>query len=83
LIDIYNFGEWLQLFGDEKLTAALLDRLTHRTHILLMNGIHTAFGKAWSSGRPKKARVKHDDAEQSHGFVNLTGNGLRASALHL
>jgi DNA replication protein DnaC len=33
-----DFGEWTKLFGDEKLTAALLDRLTHRSHILLMNG---------------------------------------------
>ncbi len=33
-----DFGDWIQIFGDEKLTAALLDRLTHRAHILLMNG---------------------------------------------
>lgn len=28
------FGDWVQIFGDERLTAALLDRLTHRAHIL-------------------------------------------------
>lgn len=33
-----DFGDWVQLFGDDKLTAALLDRLTHHAHILLMNG---------------------------------------------
>lgn len=33
-----EFAEWVQVFGDEKLTAALLDRLTHGAHILLMNG---------------------------------------------
>lgn len=33
-----DFSEWVQLFGEEKMTAALLDRLTHRAHILLMNG---------------------------------------------
>jgi len=32
-----DFGDWTQLFGDEKLTAALLDRHTH-ANILLMNG---------------------------------------------
>ncbi|MCX8047791.1 MAG: ATP-binding protein, partial [Anoxybacillus gonensis] len=30
--------EWTNIFGDEKMTAALLDRLTHRSHILLLNG---------------------------------------------
>jgi len=29
-----SFGDWTQVFGDERLTAALLDRLTHRSHIL-------------------------------------------------
>lgn len=33
-----EFTEWNTLFGDEKMTAALLDRLTHRSHILLLNG---------------------------------------------
>lgn len=29
-----RFTEWTQIFGDEQLTAALLDRLTHHAHIL-------------------------------------------------
>jgi len=29
-----RFGDWNQIFGDEKMTAALLDRLTHKSHIL-------------------------------------------------
>ena len=29
-----RFTNWVQIFGEERLTAALLDRLTHRAHIL-------------------------------------------------
>ena len=33
-----EFTEWTTLLGDEKMTAALLDRLTHKSHIFLLNG---------------------------------------------
>ena len=32
------FDERTEVFGSERLTGALLDRLTHRVHILAMNG---------------------------------------------
>ena len=32
------FDEWTEVFGWERLTGALLDRLTHHVHILKMNG---------------------------------------------
>ena len=32
------FNEWTEVFGSERLTGALLDRLTHHVHILEMHG---------------------------------------------
>jgi DNA replication protein DnaC len=32
------FASWTQVFGDERLTGALLDRLTHHVHILEVQG---------------------------------------------
>jgi len=33
-----SFEEWTEVFGSERLTGALLDRLTHKCHILEANG---------------------------------------------
>ena len=32
------FDEWTEIFGSERLTGALLDRITHHVHILEVNG---------------------------------------------
>jgi DNA replication protein DnaC len=32
------FHEWTEILGPERLTGALLDRLTHHVHILEING---------------------------------------------
>lgn len=33
-----DFAHWTEVFQDERMTAALLDRLTHRSHILVLEG---------------------------------------------
>lgn len=49
------FDEWTSVFGSERLTGALLDRLTHHVHILEMNG--DSYRLASSQKRAKKARA--------------------------
>src|ERR1017187_2450559 len=48
------FDEWTSVFGSERLTGALLDRLTHHVHILEMNG--DSFRLAQSKRRSRRAR---------------------------
>jgi DNA replication protein DnaC len=49
-----EFTEWTSLFGDEKMTAALLDRLTHRSHIHLLNGESYRFRQSMKTRENKE-----------------------------
>ena len=50
------FQEWTEILGSERLTGALLDRLTHHVHILEMNG---------DSYRLKQSRRKRSQTKES------------------
>ena len=58
------FDEWTSVFGSERLTGALLDRLTHHVHILEMNG--ESYRLAHSRRRARRAKTDKppDDASQ-------------------
>jgi len=49
------FGEWGQIFQGERMTAALLDRFTHRCHIFEMNGESFRFKESSKIAKEKKA----------------------------
>lgn len=69
------FEEWTSVLGSERLTGALLDRLTHHVHILTMNG--DSYRLAQSTARRRlSAKVNQNvDADQ----INLeTGEILPA-----
>jgi DNA replication protein DnaC len=48
------FGDWGQVFQGERMTAALLDRLTHRCHIFEMNGESYRFRESMKTKKSKK-----------------------------
>jgi DNA replication protein DnaC len=59
------FGDWGQVFQGERMTAALLDRLTHRCHIFEMNGESYRFRESVKAG--KKTRSTPDAKTATEG----------------
>jgi DNA replication protein DnaC len=55
------FESWVEIFGSERLTGALLDRLTHRVHILEANG--PSYRLRESKHRLQKRRPKGIETE--------------------
>ena len=53
------FESWVEIFGCERLTGALLDRLTHRVHIIEANG--PSYRLRQSKRRLQKRDPKNDD----------------------
>ena len=54
------FEDWTSVLGSERLTGALLDRLTHHVHILTMNG--DSYRLKQSAGRRRAARAEQNQA---------------------
>lgn len=50
-----GFGDWTQIFGDANMTAALLDRVTHKAHVV---------NCAWESYRLKETLKKAKEASK-------------------
>ena len=65
------FAQWPQVFGDETMTVALLDRLTHRSHVLVLNG---------ESYRLRDSRRRAAAQAGTPAPVPASGNGVSQGA---
>ena len=59
------FDEWTGVFGSERLTGALLDRLTHHVHILEMNGDSYRLNQSKRRSRRNTADPSSDHPTQA------------------
>ena len=63
------FAEWTEVLGSERLTGALLDRLTHHVHILEMNGesYRLKDSKTDAPGKPRSLIARPQDGGDLQG----------------
>ncbi len=54
-----SFSEWATVFGDAKMTTALLDRLTHRCHILENGNDSFHFNMGSDTAAREKKEASH------------------------
>ena len=84
------FDEWTEVFGSERLTGALLDRLTHHVHILEMNGESYRLNQSqnrrkspkntWSPQTPRPGLTRWAHRDLPRRFASRNASATRSSA---
>ena len=49
-----EFSQWNTVFGDNRLTAALIDRLIHHSHIVIFSGESYRLKQSMMRQKPRK-----------------------------
>ena len=60
-LSLLIIDEWTEVFGSERLTGALLDRLTHHVHILEMNGDSYRLKRSRESAGSQPSDEPHEE----------------------
>ena len=66
------FDEWTSVFGNQRLTGALLDRLTHHVHILEMNGESYRLKQSRARRRKEPQSVAEQTTDPDTGEISST-----------